>query len=1117
MSDPDPKSGGLTPEEESKFGRKANERRKQSQSELNKKLQDGNDILEKSKRKTNQWADNIDNAINKTKKWASEQKDILMALTALNAALSVGTKLFKGFTFVLNKVISTASVFIKSMTTMPIIIGNMAGKLGNTVRTEITEVLGNATEGLKEFFDTASNGGGAVLNLGRIATSSLGSFQSVNSELTKLFGYGASGASNMIQQLGQGINSMGVFAELFAESTTQSTQSIIYFQKMTKGLGMSAEDTKYITLEAAKNGEHYFDTMLRVKNAADDASKKFGINRKRLSMGFFDLRKDIVNFGHLSEPALMAVVGKASQLGVSMESLKGVFSKFDTFESAASSAAQLQQAFGMNVDALKLIKAEDPTEIVEMFRQSMLMTGRSFDDLNRHEKSLMASHTGMSAETLKSVMNYRTLGKSFEEIKKIMNDQKPEERHIKAMKDMNSSVTEVKKTIEGKGFFENFADGVKTTIMYNSKLGKSYRNVSKRMEQFYEEGLSLNKAQKKMLNQALSPLTNIVDSIIGKNGPFSKGTFTKFKNQALKQLSEFTKDVFGDSKGRGKKDIRDAQSKWQKKLKNILSFDNIMKDQSFLGKIYRTSGKIIGVLIRGLVVAVPAVANAVGEFFTQGLSRIDDVFDSNSGMGRKIKKWLGFSDEEAPKIFESINTALKDMKETFLGKSGKDGVISRALNYSLSIFRNLGKLIVDGIVDNKDVLFELFDDLTLGFFSNFDKYASRSSFFSMFYDEDKMLGMGKKALMEKAKREGAENVINEKLAELGDRDQQESIGDSVDEGQHYLLGEISGLARLISRGDKDKRLDKAQNDLLFSLQSTAEGSAGLFIQDMFEGGEDKFDISAKSKEMDKLFGEGSAKAINKMYNDRVTELNKLFIAQGMSEGDAAKRAGDKAKNDGGRIGMMMELVQKRLGDIRRESTMSDEQIRVRDDQKMLDGLFQAANKREREVAELNQISPDNYYAANYDEGYHGEHTIKNAKTGEAVKMQVGAATADVLIGLEESGVSLVEADKNALDAAPIIREIAALTGQTGDLARLTKQDVDALMAGQSERFVELQERFADYLRDQANEQKVVVTIDGYAVTAHLSQLQADQHANAAFGRGKATHKGQSHPGRLGTT
>ena len=73
------------------------------------------------------------------------------------------------------------------------------------------------------------------------------------------------------------------------------------------------------------------------------------------------------------------------------------------------------------------------------------------------------------------------------------------------------------------------------------------------------------------------------------------------------------------------------------------------------------------------------------------------------------------------------------------------------------------------------------------------------------------------------------------------------------------------------------------------------------------------------------------------------------------------------------------------------------------------------------------------------------------------------------------------------------------------------------MAGQSERFVELQERFADYLRDQANEQKVVVTIDGYAVTAHLSQLQADQHANAAFGRGKATHKGQSHPGRLGTT
>ena len=100
----------------------------------------------------------------------------------------------------------------------------------------------------------------------------------------------------------------------------------------------------------------------------------------------------------------------------------------------------------MNIDALKLIKAEDPMEIVEMFRQSMMMTGRSFDDLNRHEKSLMASHTGMSAEALKTIMNYRNVGKSYEEIKKQMNDQKPEERQIRAMKDMNSSISEVKKT-----------------------------------------------------------------------------------------------------------------------------------------------------------------------------------------------------------------------------------------------------------------------------------------------------------------------------------------------------------------------------------------------------------------------------------------------------------------------------------------------------------------------------------------------------------------------------------------------------------------------------------------------------------------------------------------------
>ena len=73
---------------------------------------------------------------------------------------------------------------------------------------------------------------------------------------------------------------------------------------------------------------------------------------------FFQLRKDITNFGHLSDIELQRVAARATQLGVEMKDLAGVFNKFGTFEDAANSAALLSQTFGMNVDANRVPSTE---------------------------------------------------------------------------------------------------------------------------------------------------------------------------------------------------------------------------------------------------------------------------------------------------------------------------------------------------------------------------------------------------------------------------------------------------------------------------------------------------------------------------------------------------------------------------------------------------------------------------------------------------------------------------------------------------------------------------------------------------------------------------------------
>ena len=1132
MADEDPKLAPGQKEAAEKAQKRAAAARKKQQ-EQNKADSDQLSTLEKINKALGEHESYltkkfqaITKTIEATGKAIRQQVEYQVAIAAATLAISSFTGALKVANYVLDKVSTATKFVVKHLTMMPIVIANFAASVGNSVRSEIVETIGTATEGLKEFFDTASNGGSAVSNLGRIASGSLGAFQSVNSELTRLFGFGAQGAAQMVQQLGQGINSMGAFAELFADSTTQSTKSIIFFQKMTKGLGMSAEDTKYITQEAAKNGEHYFDTMLRVKDASDSASKQFGINRKRLSIGFFDLRKDIVNFGHLSEPALMSVVGKATQLGVSMESLKGVFSKFSTFESAATSAAQLQQAFGMNIDALQLIRAENPMEIVEMFRQSMLMTGRSFDDLNRHEKSLMASHTGMSAETLKSVMNYRTLGKSFEEIKKIMNDQKPEERHIKAMKDMNSSVTQVKKAIEGKGFFENFADGVVASIKYNSDLGKSFVKISARMERFYEHGLSLSRNQKKMLNDALRPLTKIVDSIIGPNGPFSKNVFKKFKKKVLKNLSEFVKDVFGDKSGKSKMAVRDAQKKWTDKLKNIFNFENLISDQSFIGKIFRTSGKIIGVVVRGLVVAIPALTQSIGKMFSDGLIEIDNIFNSQSDMGQKVKEWLGFSEGEGDEIFSAITGGLADMKKTFMGGKGQKGLFEKAFDNAKSIFKNAGKLILQGLMENREVLNSFMKTMIFGVYQGVIELLMKIPAFSSLFSDEAGANLGALRAEQRAESMGANEAVKTSQKYVQSRDFMKELQDANDVNQNRIVMEAFRAAQLASV-ESGKKLNQALK------KAQEEGNEK--VAEMYR------DLVNKFNEANAVFSQGGSfqEIMKGMFDDE-----SIFDegVEGFFEDDFRKRMINAFGAD---IVKQLAAKNKRYAAIEQNEEIRGDPIKGQDRYNMLqDALVLLQQKsqvgtqaaKELEEKEKLRLHVHNLAAAAIaeQERKRRKSLEKQALEAEKGKNAKGykadsrsgpvSLTADGL--LEMVGVNtatgkklrkskyVVEASKG-LDSHPDLRAIANLVGQKGEDAKLTKQDFEMLSTMKGEEGERLRGLLQEYLA-RGDGQQIIVTIDGHVITSHIAKKMAEQSRLPPLGKAGPKTAVGADPGRLTT-
>ena len=110
-------------------------------------------------------------------------------------------------------------------------------------------------------------------------------------------------------------------------------------------------------------------------------------------------------FGHMGVKEMAAVATYSAKLGVEINALKGIMDKFDSFEGAAEAAGKLNEAFGMNIDTMKMMNAENPAERMDMLRQSLAETGKSFDELSRHEKKLMAQTMGMDMKSLQNAMS----------------------------------------------------------------------------------------------------------------------------------------------------------------------------------------------------------------------------------------------------------------------------------------------------------------------------------------------------------------------------------------------------------------------------------------------------------------------------------------------------------------------------------------------------------------------------------------------------------------------------------------------------------------------------------------------------------------------------------------
>ena len=190
---------------------------------------------------------------------------------------------------------------------------------------------------------------------------------------------------------------MGVVTEIaqgFGDSMVrmqgQIKGAVSELAMMGKGMGVSAEAFKNLASTAEAGGGSLKDSLTETMQASVGLSKRFGVDVKMIGKHIETMAKDMGTFGSMAPKELAAVATYAQKLGVSIEALKGTMDAFDTFESAAQNAGKLAEAFGMNVDVMEMMNAENPAERMDMLRQSFEETGRSVNDLSRHELKMLS-------------------------------------------------------------------------------------------------------------------------------------------------------------------------------------------------------------------------------------------------------------------------------------------------------------------------------------------------------------------------------------------------------------------------------------------------------------------------------------------------------------------------------------------------------------------------------------------------------------------------------------------------------------------------------------------------------------------------------------------------------
>ena len=150
-------------------------------------------------------------------------------------------------------------------------------------------------------------------------------------------------------------------------------------QTMTKGLGMTESEAMETT-----------ESIVRLARSLD-------MDLNGAMSDFNDLAPRLMEHGENMTEVFEGLLVQSRATGISMQNLVGVAAQFDTFESAAQATARLNGILGgPYLNSLNMVYATEE-ERLQAMRETLDLSGKSFDSMGRLEKRAFANAAGFQS------------------------------------------------------------------------------------------------------------------------------------------------------------------------------------------------------------------------------------------------------------------------------------------------------------------------------------------------------------------------------------------------------------------------------------------------------------------------------------------------------------------------------------------------------------------------------------------------------------------------------------------------------------------------------------------------------------------------------------------------